>query len=92
MLCQSFKAAGGTVLKYTLQINRHTLKEKWKMGNNPAKTHFFRKIKNGYLNRYIRNVNFNFKVKRSLINRGDNHFLHSFPLNVCLRPVNLCEK
>ena len=32
------------------------LKEKWTRGNNSAKNQFFEKLRNGFLNRYIRNA------------------------------------
>ena len=36
-------------------------KEYWKMGNNSVKNHFYGKLKKGYLDRYIRNVIYQFQ-------------------------------
>ena len=59
MLCQSFKASGGTVSNKLFKLT-DTLKKTGK-GEITQQKFFFRKIINMLLNRYIRNVIYQFQ-------------------------------
>ena len=44
-----------------LKLKKTNLKEKWKRSNNSAKKLFYRKMKKGFLDRYISNVIYQFQ-------------------------------